>query len=126
MEKMTYVQAINSAIDMFAQGGQIDPEDKAVVEKLIALRTSLEKRKATARKGLTKVQKENVGIKADILAVLEERGVLTATAVGEALGISCQKASALLKQMVDNGEVVKAKDGKATVFSAVADTDEAE
>lgn len=117
MEKMT----INERINGICFEGLTKEDFDFLVERA---RKSV--RKATARKGLTKVQKENVGIKADILAVLEERGALTATAVGEALGISCQKASALLKQMVDNGEVVKAKDGKATVFSAVTDTDEAE
>lgn len=85
-------------------------------------------RKATARKGLTKAQKENEGIKAtiaDTLAGAEK--ALTATEVGNVVGISCQKASALLKQMVDAGEIAKAKDGKATVFSAIAeDEDEAE
>ena len=85
-------------------------------------------RKATARKGLTKAQKENEGIKATIAETLAgAEKALTATEVGNALGISCQKASALLKQMVDAGEIAKAKDGKATVFSAIAeDEDEAE
>ena len=85
-------------------------------------------RKPTARKGLTKTQKENEGIKATIAETLADaEKAMTATEVGNALGISCQKASALLKQMLDAGEVTKAKDGKATVFSAVAeDEDEAE
>lgn len=85
-------------------------------------------RKATARKGLTKAQKENEGIKATIAdALAGAEKALTATEVGNVVGISCQKASALLKQMVDAGEIAKAKDGKATVFSAVAeDEDEAE
>lgn len=85
-------------------------------------------RKATARKGLTKAQKENEGIKATIAdALAGAEKALTATEVGNVVGISCQKASALLKQMVDAGEIAKAKDGKATVFSAIAeDEDEAE
>ena len=36
---------------------------------------------------------------------------------GERKPTKVQKASALLKQMVDSGEVVKAKDGKATIFT---------
>lgn len=71
-------------------------------------------RKGSPKKGLTKVQKENEGIKAQMVEVLGEG--LTATDAGKAVGISVQKASALLKQMVDAGEVVKVKDGKATIF----------
>lgn len=79
-------------------------------------------RKPSERKGLTKAQKENEGIKATIAdALAGTEKALTATEVGNVVGISCQKASALLKQMVDAGEIVKAKDGKATVFSAVAE-----
>lgn len=117
MEKMT----INERINSINYEGLTQEDFDFLIERA---RKSI--RKASIRRGPTKTQKENVGIKADILAVLEERGALTATAIGDALGISCQKASALLKQMVDNGEVVKAKDGKATMFSAVADTDETE
>lgn len=112
MEKVTIMERI----DGIAFEGLTEEDFNFLVERA---RKSV--RKGGTRKGLTKAQKENVGIKADILAVLEEKGALTATAVGNELAISCQKASALLKQMVDNGEVVKAKDGKATVFSAVAE-----
>jgi len=52
-----------------------------------------------------------------MLEVLADSEGMTATAVGKAVNISVQKASALLKQMVDSGEVVKAKDGKATIFT---------
>ena len=78
-------------------------------------------RKASAKKGMTKAQKENAEVKIRIFDALDEKGAMTATAVGNEIGISCQKASALLKQMVEDGEVVKAKDGKATVFSVVAE-----
>lgn len=71
-------------------------------------------RKGSPRKGLTKTQKENENIKGTLLETLGEG--LTATDAGKAVGISVQKASALLKQLVDAGEVVKEKDGKATIF----------
>ena len=75
-------------------------------------------RKPSERKGLTKAQKENEGIKATIAETLADaEKAMTATEVGNALCISCQKASALLKQMVDAGTVTKAKEGKATVFT---------
>lgn len=73
-------------------------------------------RKSTGERKPTKTQKENEGVKAQILEVLAETDGLTATAVGEAVGITVQKASALLKQMVEADAVVRAKDGKVTVF----------
>ena len=81
-------------------------------------------RKATAHKGLTKAQKENEGFKEKILEILTEKGAMTATQVGAEFGWSgSQKASALLKQMVDAGTVTKAKEGKVTVFSAVTEAE---
>lgn len=114
MEKVTIKERING----IAYEGLTAEDFEFLKERALK---SIRKANPNAVRKPTKTQKENVGIKADILAVLEERGALTATAIGEALGISCQKASALLKQMVDNGEVAKAKDGKATMFSAVAE-----
>ena len=71
-------------------------------------------RKSNGVRKPTKNQIENEGFKADMLKALGEG--LTATDAGKAVGISVQKASALLKQMVDAGEVVKVKDGKVTLF----------
>lgn len=74
-------------------------------------------RKSNGVRKPTKAQKENEGIKAQMLEVLADSEGMTATAVGKAVDISVQKASALLRQMVLDGEVVKAKDGKATIFT---------
>jgi predicted transcriptional regulator len=74
-------------------------------------------RKSNGERKPTKVQKENEGIKAQMREVLADSEGMTATAVGKAVDISVQKASALLGQMVKAGEVVKAKDGKATIFT---------
>ena len=65
----------------------------------------------------SKRQVENEGIKAQILGILGDGK--TATQVGAELGISVQRASAILKQMVDAGTVAKAKVGKALLFTAV-------
>jgi len=65
----------------------------------------------------TKKQVENEGYKAQILNILADNDGLTATQVGEHFGWSgSQKASALLKQLVDANEVVKTKEGKAILF----------
>jgi len=65
----------------------------------------------------SKTQVENEGFKGQILDLLGEGK--TATQVGANLGISVQRASAILKQMVDAGTVAKAKVGKALLFTAV-------
>lgn len=121
MEKVTIMEQINAISFEGLTKDQFD---------FLVERARKSVRKASAKKGMTKAQKENAEVKARIFAVLVKDGAMTATAVGNALGISCQKASALLKQMVDEGEVAKAKDGKATVFSALpvdeVDEDEGE
>ena len=71
-------------------------------------------RKSTGERKPTKTQVANEGLKAEILGILGEG--MTATDAGKAVDISVQKASALLKQMVDAGEVVKFKEGKVTLF----------
>ena len=119
MEKVTIMEQINA----ISFEGLTEDQFNFLVERA---RKSV--RKGGTHKGLTKAQKENEEFKDKILEILVENGAMTATQVGAEFGWSgSQKASALLKQMVDTGKVVKAKDGKVTVFSAVAeDEDETE
>lgn len=107
MTKMTYAMAIDSAIN-----GNVTEE---VREKLEALKGQLAKRNSGNRKP-TKTQRENEGLKESILAYLEENGVKRASEVGEAFDISGQKASALLKQLVDCGAVAKYAEKRVTYF----------
>jgi len=74
-------------------------------------------RKSNGIRKQTKRQVENDVIKTQILGMLDDG--MTATQVGEALGISVQRASALLKQMVDVEKVAKVKDGKTLLFKAL-------
>lgn len=106
MEKMTITERING----IAYESLTEEDFNFLVER--ALKSV---RKSSPKKGLTKNQKENEGFKAEILNTLGEG--MTATEVGDALNISVQRASAILKQMVDAGTVTKAKDGKKTLFS---------
>jgi len=126
MEKVTIMEQIAQIeraweadyVNNCANEGKLSVEDF----NFLVERAKKSVRKASAKKGLTKAQKENEEYKDKILEILVENGAMTATQVGAEFGWSgSQKASALLKQMVDNGKVVKAKDGKATVFSAVAE-----
>lgn len=101
MEKMTNVKALEFAIE----NGDFPAE---VVEKLVKMRDTYANksgnRKPTAR------QKENIDLKADILAVLDADGQ-TATQVFEAIAntgkyeeISLSRVTAALTQMYAKGE----------------------
>ena len=117
MTKMTYSVAIDNAL-----AGNLTDE---VVERLHDLQAQLAKR-GSGKKGLTKIQKENVDKKEQILDILRDEPGLTATEVGKAIGESCQRASALLAQMGDpngkvkgDGRVRREKVGKNVRFYAV-------
>lgn len=76
--------------------------------------------KKSANKRVTKTQEENVGYKAEIKSVLTFEGA-TVTEIqskSEMLGsLSNQRVSALLRQMIESGEVVKTIDKKKSYFS---------
>lgn len=109
MTKMTYVNALEMAIN-----GEMTNEVK---EKLEALKAQLVKRASGERKP-TKAQRENEGVKSEILAVLSTEGKQCKD-IAEAVGISGQKCSALLKQLVDNGSAEKYTEKRVTYFKVV-------
>lgn len=117
MEKLTYVKAVEVAIEAV--------EDVAVKEKLIDLRAALERRKTA--KGQTKTQKANELVKDTIYEVLvdnkdNEKGLtvteMLATKAFDAT-VTNQKLTALLRQMIEDGRVVKEVDKKKSYFKAV-------
>lgn len=110
--KMTYVNALDTVLT----GAEMTDE---VREKLEALKASLIKRNTkTGDRKPTKTQRENAETKAQIVEFLAGKDPVKAGDVATAFGISVQKASALLKQLVDEGTAVKGEGEKrATVFS---------
>lgn len=106
MTKMTYVEALAIAINAL--------EDAEAVEKLEALKAQLEKRNAS--RGQTKAQKANEGLKAEILAFVGEAGTVRAGDVATHFGVSGQKASALLNQLVKAEALEKFAEKKVTFF----------
>lgn len=90
------------------------------LEQFIAHEIELLDKKSSGRKP-TKNQAENVEIKKEILSTLADKGTMTVTEIqkeSEKLGeLSNQKVSALLRQLVDAGEVVKETDKKKSYFS---------
>ena len=85
--------------------------------------------KKASNKKATKTQEANIGIKSTILAVLEGAKSMTVTGMQGAsaeLGeLSNQKVSALVRQLVEAGKVVKTIDKKVSRFS-LADNGEGE
>ena len=77
--------------------------------------------KKAQNKKATKTQEQNVGIKATILEVLTTIGSGTVTDIQngneELSTLSNQKVSALVRQLVESGEVVKTIDKKRSIFS---------
>ena len=85
--------------------------------------------KKASNKKATKTQEVNVGIKTTILAVLKGADPMTITemqgASAELGELSNQKVSALVRQLVEAGTVVKTVDKKVSRFS-LADEGEGE
>lgn len=82
--------------------------------------------KKSAKSGTTKTQKENEGTKAKILEILvanaDKMTISEIQAKDEELaGLSNQKVSALLTQLVNAGSVERVKEKKATFFKALID-----
>lgn len=78
--------------------------------------------KKSASKKPTKAQIENEELKNKIIEVLNEfeNGATASEVLGADVaftGMSNQKISALLKQLVDSGVVVKSSDKKKSIFS---------
>lgn len=114
MEKMTYVKALEVAVNCEALSAEVR-------EKLEALKVQQEKRNSGEKKP-TKVQQANVAVKAHVVEVLSGLGKpVTVSELMQAdaeLGaMSNQKVSALLSQMVKSGEVVRSEEKRKAYFS---------
>ena len=112
MTNMTYVQALENAINTIT--------DEETIDRLSALKAQLEKRSTS--KTPTKVQKENEGIMETILHNIEkfDKPVTVTELIngGEGLeNLSNQKVSALLKKLVEAGKVTKTMEKKKAYFS---------
>lgn len=82
-----------------ANGEMNDEVKAAAAEYIVKMDEANEKRKHT----LSKKQEENEAVKVEMLTHLDTEPK-TATMIGELMGISTQKASALLRQLVNDGK----------------------
>jgi len=117
MEKtrLTYTAALESVLDGFELTDEVR-------EKLEALKASLEKRNAkSGTRKPTKTQRENAELKVKLADFVTGTDGVRAKDVAEHFELSTQKASALLKQLVDEGTLVKAEGEKKVTLFKVAE-----
>jgi predicted transcriptional regulator len=84
--------------------------------EFIAREVALLDKRRNAPKALTATQRENIAFKQEIVRVLNATAEARATAIANEVGISVQKASALLRQLTQAGVVERVEKGKETVF----------
>ena len=104
--------------EMFAQIREI-VADNADMVAFIDHEIELLNKKSSAKKP-TATQVANEGIKDTILDVLGTDGMTVSEVIAasdDLAGLSNQKVSALLKQLVTEGKVVKGTDKKKSVFT---------
>lgn len=122
MDKMTKKVAFGLALDALKA---VDTDEARtamdVVEKEIE---RLSRVSAKAHSGETKADKEKAAFRQSVLEVLADAGTaMRATEVAKGLDVSCQKASAALKVLVESGAVVKSEGEKRVTLFAVVTAD---
>lgn len=111
----------NAALDESIELTEGQPEELTMLIEFIDREMELLRNKRNKASGKpTKSQKENEGVKEQILETLAA-GRMTATEVGNALGISVQKASALLRQLKEENKVVRIEEKKKVYFELPAE-----
>ena len=99
VEKEENVMTKREFYNAIANGQMTDELMDYATEQIARMDSANEKRKNT----LSKKQEENEAVKAEMLKHLNTEP-MTATTVGELMGISTQKASALLRQLVNDSK----------------------
>lgn len=113
--RITNVTALQAAIDTLTAQG-FNPE---VVEKLGNIRNSYARKAAsTGERKPTKTQVANEGIKENILSLMESDRLYSATEIAKALDgePAVQKVSALLRQLVAAGAVIRTEDKRKAFY----------
>lgn len=114
MDKMTYVKALDIAIEALTDGEAKD--------KLVALKTSIAKKNSAERKP-TATQTANEGYKVAILDAMESGKSYTVTdlmkSVDAIADLSNQRVSAIVRQMVESGSVTREEIKRKAYFTKV-------
>ena len=111
-EKMTYVVALNAAIECEALSAEVR-------EKLTALRDQQVKRNAVDKKP-TKTQQANEDIKVRLMDAMQGHEQMTVTDIQnldeEFKVMSNQKVAALVRQLVKDGKLLRVEEGRKAYF----------
>lgn len=117
MEKMTYSKALAAVLNG-------EPLTDEIREKLEALKASVEKKNSTERKP-TATQTANEGFKEAIVNGISEGEKYTITdlikTVPEIAELSNQRVSAIVRQMVESGSLVREEIKRKAYFSLPVD-----
>ena len=116
-EKKTKKKAINFVIGIEEVKG-----NQEVFEKLTKMLAQVEKKSNAGQdtKKMTKTQKENIELAETVLEILASTDQMQAKEVFEKANLSSvQKASALLKKLVESGKATKEVVKGVTYFSAL-------
>lgn len=108
MEKITYAQALDSAIEVV--------EDVEVKEKLVALKAQLAK-KAENRK--PRVNAEKMELAEKVVAIMEADTNYRVAELAKMLDVSTQKLTPALAIAVENGAVEKILEKRVTFYKLV-------
>lgn len=109
MTKMTYVSALEIAINAVS-------DNTEVVEKLKALKEQIQKKNSAERKP-TKTQQENEVLKNEIVGFLTERR--TATEVADKFGVSVNKATAMLTSLKQSERISRVVEKRKAYYIVV-------
>lgn len=126
--KMTKVEMF-SAIRSYIEGGKVSvstPEMIAFIDRQVEL---INNKSAKASSKPTKTQTENANIKVLIMGALRKIGAYVTISdmqgqTPELAEYTNQKLSALMRQLVESGEVVKTVDKKKSYFTVATTTEE--
>lgn len=126
--KITKVEMF-SAIRSYIEGGKVSvstPEMIAFIDRQVEL---INNKSAKASSKPTKTQTENANIKVLIMGALRKIGAYVTISdmqgqTPELAEYTNQKLSALMRQLVESGEVVKTVDKKKSYFTVATTTEE--
>ena len=123
MTKMTNSVALQTAIDALGA----DDKFAEVVEKLVNIKASIDKKNSHKSDNPTAKQKENSGFKDDILAFLEDGKKATFTdlikGVASLNELSNQRVNAIVRQMKEDN-ILKREEIKRKAYFSIKDENE--
>ena len=117
MTKLTQRDFFTNAINVF--NGEVSAIPADTMVEFFKSRLELLDKKS-ANKKPTKTQEENEGLKVEILNVLTNEGATVTEVQSKSIvlgDLSNQRVSALLRQLIADGKVVKTVDKKKSYFS---------